>query len=97
MCSLTRELFTGRWRFVRVNVHTPVSSSRRHSAAPDGHPPADSSSVLLASVQIAHLHELLLADIIHHILHAHTHTHTREKMKKKKRVTDLINRNKQRL
>lgn len=69
-----------------VDLHTPVSSSRRHSAAPDGHSPAHSPSVLLASVQIAHLHELLLADIIHHILRAraHTHMHTREKEAKKK-------------
>lgn len=66
-----------------------MSSGGRHSAAPDGHPPADSSSVLLAPVQIAHLHELLLADIIHHILHAQTHTHTgvQEKMKKNESTT----------
>lgn len=69
-----------------VNGHTPVSSGGRHSAAPDRHPPADSSSVLLASVQIAHLHELLLADIIHHVLHVHRHAGG----KKKKRVTDLF-------
>lgn len=71
-----------------MNLHTPVSSGGRHSAAPDGHPPADSSSVLLASVQIAHLHELLLADIIHHILRAHTHMHACRR--KRKRVTDLF-------
>lgn len=60
-------------------ISTPVCSSKGDSAAPGRRAPSTSGSVLLASVQVAHLHELLLADIIHHILHTHT-----QKIKRKR-------------
>lgn len=62
-----------------VCISSPVCSSRGDSAAPDRQAPSASGSVLLASVQVAHLHELLLADIIHHILHTHTQKGRRPK------------------
>lgn len=65
------------WESVCACISTPVCSSRRDSAAP--HAPSESCSVILASVQIAHLHELLLADIIHHILRKHTEERIRQK------------------
>lgn len=51
----------------------PVSSSVGDPTAPDRHAPPASGSMLLSSVQVAHFHELLLADIIHHILRKHVH------------------------
>lgn len=69
-------------------ISSPVCTSRGDTAAPDRHAPSASGSVLLASVQVAHLHELLLADIIHHILHTHTYAQ-RKKMKKETGAHDL--------
>lgn len=35
--------------------------------------------MLLASVQVAHLHELLLADVVHHVLQEQKQSRNREK------------------
>lgn len=72
-----------------VCTSSPVCSCRGDTAAPDWQATSASGSVILASVQVAHLHELLLADIIHHILYTQTHTVRtiilRQKKKRKKR------------
>lgn len=65
-----------------------MHSSRRKTATPDRHGPSAPSPVLLTSVQVAHLHELLLADIIHHILRTQTTPPpTIKKSESKKHVT----------
>lgn len=71
-----------------VCTSSPVCSCRGDTAAPDWQATSASGSVILASVQVAHLHELLLADIIHHILYTNTHSeddNTKTKKKRKKR------------
>lgn len=50
---------------------TPVCPTRENSTAPDWHSPSASCAMFLAPVQIAQLHELFLADIVHHVLLTH--------------------------
>lgn len=60
-------------RFKSCSVPSPSPGCSRGGAptAPQWRASSAPGSVLLAPVQIAHLQELLLAYIIHHVLHTH--------------------------